>query len=64
MKGRGGDEICTDPRMQGRSSYNARAGLRTADLIATRQLSHANPPDQHKYANYDFLELYGLIMSF
>ena len=56
MKGRGGDEICTDPRMQGRSSYNARAGLRTADLTATRQLSHVNPPDQHKYSNYVILE--------
>ena len=56
MKGRGGDEICTDPRMQGRSSYNARAGLRTADLTATRQLSRVNPPDQHKYPNYVILE--------
>ena len=56
MKGRGGDEICTDPGMQGQSSYNAQAGLRTADLTATRQQSHVNPPDQHKYANYVILE--------
>ena len=57
MKGQGGDEICTDPRMQGRSSYIARAGLRTADLTATRQLSHVNPSDQHKYSNYVILEV-------